>query len=132
MSKKKILIVDDDQDIRRALNVRLRANGYDTSFAGDAYTAITMTQKEQPDLILLDLGLPAGGGYSVMQRLQEIPALACIPVIVVSARARRTDEATSLEAGAVAYMQKPVTNDQLLSAIQQALGGATGAEQENF
>jgi two-component system KDP operon response regulator KdpE len=66
----KVLIVDDDADIRRGLNVRLRANGYEVLFAADAISALTVAVKERPDLVILDKGLPAGDGYVVMERLQ--------------------------------------------------------------
>src|ERR1039458_3619708 len=69
MEKPKILIVDDDPDLRRGLNLRLRANHYETAYATDGFSAISMAQKERPDLIILDLGLPAGDGFVVMERL---------------------------------------------------------------
>src|SRR2546421_7034416 len=71
MSKAKILIVDDDPDLRRALQLRLRANKYDTVHAPDGYAAIAMAQKEKLNLIILVLGLPAGDGFLVLDRLQN-------------------------------------------------------------
>lgn len=122
MAKKKILIVDDDQDLRAALNIRLRANGYDTDFAADAMTAVASARKGSPDLILLDLGLPGGDGFVVMQRLNAIPALAVIPVIVVSARDKDANENRVAMAGAAAYLQKPYNDAELLVEIRSALG----------
>ena len=122
MSKKKILIIDDDADLRRALNIRLRANNYETAFASDSVMALSVARKEQPDLILLDLGLPGGDGFIVMERMKNIAALACIPVIVVSARDPQLNKARALAAGADAFFQKPVNNDELLQAISEALG----------
>ena len=122
MDKTKILIVDDDQDLRRGLNIRLRANGYDTAFAQDAITAVSEARKENPDLIILDIGLPGGDGYVVMERLQSIASLACIPVIVVSARDPEANKERALNAGARAYFQKPADNEELLTAIVRALG----------
>ena len=86
MEKPKILIVDDDPDLRRGLNLRLRANHYETAYATDGFSAIAMAQKERPDLIILDLGLPAGDGFVVLERLQQSAALSCIPVIILTAR----------------------------------------------
>src|SRR5439155_8845417 len=80
-TKPKILIVDDDPDLRRRFNLRLRANHYDTSYATDGFSAIPMPQKQRPDLIILDIGLPAGDGFVVLDRLQQSAALSAIPVI---------------------------------------------------
>ena len=126
MAKKKILIVDDDPDVRAGLNIRLRANGYDTAFASDAMSAVLEARKSTPDLILLDLGLPAGDGFVVMQRLKALPALAVVPVIVVSARDRQANENRATMAGAVAYFQKPFEDAALLAAIRNALGETEG------
>ncbi|MEO8501385.1 MAG: response regulator [Vicinamibacteria bacterium] len=122
MAKKKILIIDDDADLRAALNIRLRANGYDTSFAADAMVAVAEARKFAPDLILLDLGLPGGDGFVVMQRLSAIPALAVIPVIVLSARDKDANENRAAMGGAVAYLQKPYDDQTLLVEIKSALG----------
>jgi CheY-like chemotaxis protein len=66
MERAKILIVDDDPTLRRALKIRLRASHYDTVQASDGHSAIAMAQREQPDLIILDLGLPTGDGFGVL------------------------------------------------------------------
>ena len=122
MANKKILIVDDDPDVRQAMHIRLKANAYDTCFASDALTSIAEARKQQPDLILLDLGLPGGDGYAVMDRLRRHPSLSVIPVIVVSGRDTRGNEARVVAAGAKVYLQKPVNNAQLLAIIRQTLG----------
>lgn len=120
--KKKILIVDDDADLRRGLNVRLRANNYETVFATDGMSAISVAQKERPDLVVLDLGLPAGDGFTVMERFKAIAPLSVVPIIVVSARDPQVNRDRALKAGAETFLQKPVDNDELLSAIRKALG----------
>ncbi len=117
----KVLIVDDDTDIRRGLNVRLQATGYEVLFAGDAMSAISVAVKERPDLVILDIGLPAGDGYVVMERFQKYPALACIPVIVLSARDAETHRQKALDAGAYAFIRKPADTSQLLKTIRAAL-----------
>jgi DNA-binding response OmpR family regulator len=122
MSQKTILIVDDDPDVRLGLHVRLKANNYNVIFAADGMASIAEARKHMPDLIILDLGLPAGDGFSVMERLRANDSLALIPVIVLSARDLNANMARALKAGAKAFLQKPVDNAQLLSAIRRALG----------
>ena len=117
---KKILIVDDDVDIRIGLSARLRAHGYTTVFAEDGFSATSIARRESPDLILLDLGLPAGDGFVVLERLRTNTLLAAIPVIVISARDAESNEKRALEAGATAYFQKPVANEALLAAVEQS------------
>ena len=121
MTNPKILIVDDDPDLRRALKIRLRANHYDTVQASDGYSAIAVAQKEQPNLIILDLGLPAGDGFVVLKRLQDSDALSNIPVIVLTARDPQSNEQQTLAAGAAAFFQKPADNNELLDVIRATL-----------
>jgi len=126
MAKKKILIVDDNEDVSRGLRILFRAHDYVTVLAGDAVTAISQAKSENPDLILLDLGIPAGDGYLVMERLDNIDALASIPVIVFTARDEEGHRQRAFEAGAKAFFQKPVDHAELLSAVQQILSGPSG------
>ena len=121
MDRNKILIIEDDLDLRRGLNLRLRASNYDTAFAADAVMALSIAKKEAPDLILLDLGLPGGDGFLVLERMKSIASLACTPVIVLSARDPKANEKRALDAGADAFFQKPVDNEVLMTAIQRAL-----------
>jgi DNA-binding response OmpR family regulator len=121
---KKILIVDDDPEMRLALHARLKANHFDTFFAADAMSAVLEARKHQPDLIILDLGMPAGGGFAVMERLRAITHLATTPVVVVSARDRKSNEDLALKAGARSFLQKPVDDNKLLDVIGQLLGTA--------
>jgi CheY-like chemotaxis protein len=124
MTNKKILIVEDDADVRLGYHVLLKANNYDTSFAADSISAISEARKQRPDLIILDLGLPAGDGFIVMERLRG-PInmdLAAIPVIVVSGRDLRGNKERALKVGAAAFLQKPWDDDELLSLIARLLG----------
>jgi DNA-binding response OmpR family regulator len=121
MSPKTILIVDDDPDVRFGLHVRLKANHYNVIFAADGMASIAEARKHMPDLIILDLGLPAGDGFSVLERLKATDSLSLIPVIVLSARDRNTNMDRALKAGANIYLQKPVDNAELLAVIRQAL-----------
>jgi DNA-binding response OmpR family regulator len=122
MSNKKILIVEDDADVRMGLHVRLKANHYDIFFAADGFSSVQEARKHEPDLIILDLGLPAGDGFVVMDRLKAVPALAIIPIIVVSGRSGAANRERALKAGAKAFLEKPVDNAELLAVIRQALG----------
>jgi DNA-binding response OmpR family regulator len=121
MTTAKILIVDDDPDLRQALKLRLRANHYHTVHACDGYSAIAAAYKEHPNLIILDLGLPAGNGFLVLDRLQNDDKLSTIPVIVLTARDPQCNERRALDSGAAAFFQKPADNWQLLAAIRAAL-----------
>jgi DNA-binding response OmpR family regulator len=122
MANKKILIVEDDPDIRKVMSARLRASSYDTFVASDAITSLIMARKHEPDLIILDLGLPAGDGFVVIERLKTVPGLASIPIIIVSGRSRHVNQQLALEAGAKAFLEKPVDNAELLAVIRKTLG----------
>ena len=126
MTVAKILIVDDDQDLQRGLGVRLNANNYKVSFASDAISAVSMARKEEPDLIILDIGLPGGDGFTVMQRLSSMANLASIPVIILTGRDSFANEERAAAAGAKAFLQKPVDNNVLLTNIEETLQQHTG------
>ncbi|MGA2644107.1 MAG: response regulator [Candidatus Sulfotelmatobacter sp.] len=128
INRAKIMVVDDDPDLRQVLSLRLRANNYDTVSVCDGYSAIAMAQKEKPHLIILDLGLPAGDGFAVLKNLQDYPALSVIPVVVLTARDPEGNKRRTLESGAVAFFQKPADNGELLEAIRISLqiGGWRG------
>jgi two-component system KDP operon response regulator KdpE len=96
----RILIVDDDADMRRGLSARLKTCGYDIAFAVGAVSVVSVAVKEKPELILLDIGLPGGPGFGVMQRLQNLAPLIGTPVIIVSAREPATHEKKTIAAGA--------------------------------
>jgi DNA-binding response OmpR family regulator len=122
MSNKKILVVEDDGDVRLGYNILLKAHHYDTFFAADALSAVSEARKHQPDLIILDLGLPAGDGFVVLERFRANTYLSLVPVIVVSARDLHGNKERALAAGAKAYLQKPWNDNELLALIGQLLG----------
>ena len=122
MSGKKILIVDDDPHLLLGLTAKLKANGYRVTCAADALSAITVARKEAPDLVILDLGLPAGDGFLVLERMRSLADLVATPVIVLSARDPTDNKKRALDAGAVAYLQKPPDSYEFLNEIRQALG----------
>ncbi|HXC61404.1 MAG TPA: response regulator [Nitrospiria bacterium] len=131
MSNKKILIIEDDPHVRLGYHVRLQANNYDAFFAADALASMTEALKHQPDLIILDLGLPGGDGFVVMERLKANTCLAVIPIIVVSGRDPSANRRRALRAGAKAFLQKPVDNAELLAAIRQCLDETNGLRQQD-
>ncbi|MGH9744039.1 MAG: response regulator [Candidatus Acidiferrum sp.] len=122
MSGKKILIVEDENLQLTALARRLKSAGFEIIAARDGLSAVSTARKEQPDLILLDLGLPAGDGFVVLQRLQMLINTGTIPIIVLSSRSPKDTRDAVLKAGAIAYFQKPANMDELIKAMNEALG----------
>ncbi|MEP6755677.1 MAG: response regulator [Chthonomonadales bacterium] len=119
-----VLIVEDDLDTSRALSIRLSSKGYDILFASDGIFAVTLAHRQKPDVLLLDLGLPGGDGFTVMERLRS--AGIDIPVVVLSGRDPARDEKRAIAAGATIFLQKPVDNDALFNALEQAMSGTLG------
>jgi DNA-binding response OmpR family regulator len=114
------LIVDDDEDLALGLGVRLRASGYEVDVASDAVAATAATRNDGVDLVILDLGLPAGGGLAVLERMRAHLPTALTPVIVLTAGDATLAERT-LAAGADAFFQKPADNLELTAAISGML-----------
>ena len=121
MCRKKILIVEDDPDLLMGLQLRLSANDYEVFLAGNGMAGIAQVRKHKPDLMILDLGLPAGDGFSVLERMRINESLSSMPVIVFSGRDREGNQDRALKAGASSFLQKPVANDTLLAAIRTVL-----------
>ena len=121
MNNKKILIVEDDLDLSLGYEVFLKVH-HSVFFAVDVQSAVSEAIRVQPDLIILDLGLPGDDGYVALERFQENPSLSAIPVIVVSGRDPATHNNRALKAGAKAFIQKPWNSAELLSTIDQFIG----------
>jgi two-component system KDP operon response regulator KdpE len=118
MSAVRILIVDDEPQIRRYLTLALEANGYVVTTAEDGPSALALLPDWRPDLILLDLGLPGIDGLEVIRRIRTWSPL---PIIVLSVRDREADKVTALNLGADDYLTKPFGTGELLARIQVAL-----------
>jgi DNA-binding response OmpR family regulator len=118
----KILIVDDDPVARHIVHTVLKANGYVTTIASDGMGALAETQRQKPDLVILDLGLPAGGGLTYLQRKRSIPPISMIPVLVISGQDRAANEKRAMEAGASGYMEKPADGDAVLAKVRELIG----------
>jgi len=119
--RQKILLIEDDPVARADLQARLEANGYVVARAADAASALTVVNREHPDLILLDLGLPAGDGYLVLERLRKIEALAAIPVLIVTGRSDADTRKRVESMGVGPVLTKPVDTEVLLAAVRAAL-----------
>ena len=120
--KKKILVVDDERDIVKALMIRLKTQGYDVVTAFDGAQGVFMAHKEKPDLIILDIRMPAGDGFSVAAKLRESTPTLDIPIIFLTGSPERTSEERALEVGARFYIKKPYDPEELLDAVRRALG----------
>jgi CheY-like chemotaxis protein len=119
MMKKKILVVDDEEDVAKALRVRLKANGYSVVLASDSVQAFTMANKEKPDLIILDIMIPGGGGFVVAERLKQSTETHHIPIIFLTGISGGEERAYKV--GASGYVMKPYQPEQLLETIHDAL-----------
>lgn len=121
MAKPTILIIDDHADTRLLVSARLKKHQYDTVFAADALQAIAVARQTQPDAIVLDLGLPGGNGFIVLERLKANTMLRNISVIILTADESPASELKGLEVGAVAVLHKPVQEDALIAAVKCAV-----------
>lgn len=121
MTKRKLLVVEDEPVQLKILTSGLAAEGFDVVVARDGVTAVAMVRKEQPNLVLLDIGLPGGDGYVVLQRMKALAQHSVVPIIAVSARSAATDRKKMLELGADDYFQKPVDISGLVGRINELL-----------
>jgi DNA-binding response OmpR family regulator len=120
-ARPRVLIVEDDDDTRYGLRLRLRALGYDPVTAPNACYAHRIALREHPNVIILDLGLPDAEGLTLLRDLHRQPTLANVPVVVVTAREAATCEVAAHAAGAFAFLQKPVESHDLKNTIARAL-----------
>ncbi len=124
---KRVLIVEDDERIAKALSVRLAAAGYETSMAHDGLSGFRAAVIQKPDVVLLDISLPAGDGFTVAERIQRnIPAP--IPMIFLTASKRPAFREKAEGLGAVGFFEKPFAADALLRAVNKACGRFAGCE----
>jgi DNA-binding response OmpR family regulator len=119
--KQKILILEDDRNIVRALTIRLKAKGYEVVAVYDAVMAGSLAMKQQPDLVLLDISLPGGDGFMVAERLQNSTVTAGVPMIFLTASKKPALRERAMALGAVAFFEKPYEAEDLLAAIHSAL-----------
>ncbi len=120
--KKKILIVDDEPSIVRLLSKRLDVNGYETFGANDCYYGIKMAKEVKPDLILLDLQMPAGGGVNAFEGLKASLYTSTIPIIFITALPGEEVKKLIIELGADGFFPKPFNIVELLQKIEELIG----------
>jgi DNA-binding response OmpR family regulator len=116
--RKKILVVDDEDDILHFLELVLREKGYDVATASGGHEALTKAQIERPHLILLDIMMPQMDGWEVLKLLRVDEGTADIPVAMLSARTEAKDRVQGLQEGAIDYICKPFSLQELLVKIE--------------
>lgn len=119
---KKILIVDDEIDLLKVTEFRLKNSGFETMTAADGQEALTLIQKEPPDLILLDLRLPLISGYELCKKLKSDDKLKPIPVIIFTASTVTDVEVKVRDIGADDFIIKPFDPQELLAKIKKLIG----------
>ena len=132
----RILVVEDEADVREVVKATLQENGYQVIEAADGlegYTAAAdAAVAEKPDLIVLDLMLPKLNGFEVLEKLKENSQTSYIPVVILTARGQSQDETRALRAGAADYMTKPWSADELADRVRIALDQRRSAKPHTF
>ena len=116
----KVLVIEDDKKIATALAVRLEAAGYQVTTAPDGFSGLKLALEVKPDLIVMDIWMPVGMGFSVVQRLRSL-GLEGIPIIFITASKLKGLRKTAEKLGAIAFFEKPYNADELLAAIAQGI-----------
>lgn len=117
----KILVADDERDIRELIGFTLRFAGFEVVLTSDGIEAIERTPLEQPDLILLDVRMPKMTGYEVCRQLKDNPLTSRIPIVFLSAKGQEGEIKQGLASGAVEYIVKPFAPDDLTRQVKEIL-----------
>lgn len=115
--RRRVLLIEDNLDAAHTLTFLLRQSGHQVEFAINGYAALTVVEKWQPDVILLDLGLPDFDGCSLIRRLRRFPHLADTRYVAISGRVGDDDRERALAAGCEMYLRKPVTVDRIEAIV---------------
>ena len=121
MSKKKIVIVEDEPDILEVLSYNLKREGFDVSHALDGIKGLALIEKVEPDLVILDLMLPGLDGLEICRRIKSVEKLKHIPVIMVTAKGEESDIVIGLGIGADDYVAKPFSPRELVARVNAAI-----------
>ncbi len=117
----KILIAEDERDIRELVSFSLQFGGFTVVQASNGVEALERAQAELPDLVLMDVRMPKMTGYEACKQMKQIPAVRDIPVVFLSAKGQESEIQTGLEAGAEEYILKPFAPDDLVKQVQAVL-----------
>jgi two-component system KDP operon response regulator KdpE len=123
----RVLVVDDETQIRRTVGINLRAHGFEVDLAGTGEEALDLAARNHPDAVLVDLGLPGIGGIEV---IEGIRGWSRVPIIVLSVRDTEADKVAALDAGADDYVTKPFGMGELLARLRAALRRVLPADEE--
>jgi DNA-binding response OmpR family regulator len=118
---KKVLVVEDDERLSLALSIRLKAQGYATWTAGDAISALSLALRVNPNLILLDISLPAGGGFAFIEQLNQFPGTREIPIVLSTASKDPELRDRALDLGVAGVLRKPYDAKELLAVVEHTL-----------
>jgi len=122
----KVLIAEDNPVNRELLREVLEARGYAVVEAGDGQEALRQIEETQPDILLLDLGMPVLDGFATIRQIRQNPAMAALPVLAVTAYAMRGDREKVMEAGFDGYLSKPINFQELTQELGRLLAKQRG------
>jgi DNA-binding response OmpR family regulator len=118
----RILVADDEADVRDLVVYRLSRSGYEVVAAADGDEALRLALEEPPDLAVLDVMMPRIDGFELTRRLRAEPATSRVPIILLTARTQEADVTQGFESGADDYLRKPFNPDELLARVRAVLG----------
>jgi DNA-binding response OmpR family regulator len=131
MKRSKILVIEDDYDLSALIIRHLHSADYDVLNVGDAIQAVQFARKEIPDLIILDLMIPGGGGLNVLERLKRLTETQGIPVIVLTGVDDAETKEKAMQAGAIEYLVKPYNAQELLESVEEHIAKQAEEKEES-
>jgi CheY-like chemotaxis protein len=125
----RVLVIDDEPDVLLLCRVNLRHAGHDVTETQDGAEGVSLARETEPDVVILDLMLPRMDGYDVLDALRADPATRDLPVVVLTAKAQRSEHTRSLEQGATGFLTKPFAPEDLVHRVEE-LAGMTAQERD--
>lgn len=127
-SKKNVLVVEDDEDVRTLVGTRLRRAGYNVIVAADGLEGLRQFYGNRPDLVILDVAMPVMDGWQVLERIREVSS---VPILMLTAMSEERDKVRGLRGGADDYISKPFAGEELLARVEAALRRAAIQPEES-